>query len=227
MPFAIAFNLINDIDVPQTEARIARFRKDNAALIEANIQRDDAYAASLRAQEDLDRLTREERARTLAAEEADERAARDAERRDLIDKLESSDKDATKLVAQSRAGLAKRHHARTAAAGAVQSNAKVLRSRAAQSAVPDVPHVPLQDDWYAYKDKFLLRQEGYEDPTSEAVRRDREGIMCAGGYVVEQSWERAVRCAVAGLDIQPLVGQHPFPSASTFDSGGDVVMANA
>ena len=47
-----AFNLINDIDIPQTEARIAAYRAENAALIELNIQREEAYAQGLRDQEE-------------------------------------------------------------------------------------------------------------------------------------------------------------------------------
>lgn len=62
----------------------------------------------------------------------------------------------------------------------------------------------------------------YNDPVSEAVRRDREGIMRAGGYTIEEAWERALRFAVAGLDLQPLQG---LPShISSPDQ--DVVMAS-
>jgi CDK-activating kinase assembly factor MAT1 len=63
----------------------------------------------------------------------------------------------------------------------------------------------------------------YEDRASEAVRRDRDGIMRAGGYRVEDAWERALRLAVAGLDVQPLVGL----DAPVEDAGGDIVMASA
>jgi len=94
--------------------------------------------------------------------------------------------------------------------------------------VPDLPHVPLQDDWYAYEDMFVMR-ESYEDPFSEAVRKDREGIMRGGGYRVEEAWERALRSAVAGLDIPPLAGACPSDAGPPFvlDQGGDVVMASA
>ena len=79
-----------------------------------------------------------------------------------------------------------------------------MRLRAAQNAavVPDQPHVPLSDTYYAYEDMFALRSS-YSDPASDAVRRDKEGIMRAGGYRVEEAWERALRYAVAGLDISP------------------------
>lgn len=48
LSFCQAFNLINELDIPQTEARIAAYRAENATLIELNIQRDEAYAQSLR-----------------------------------------------------------------------------------------------------------------------------------------------------------------------------------
>lgn len=200
--FFKAFNLINDIDVPATEARIAKFRAENAAIIEANVQKEESYAASLREQEEYDRQRRAERARELARAEEEERLAREAERRELIDKLESSDKDARKLVAKTKAEAAKRH-ARTASA-ASPTDPSAARIRIVKSAVADVPHVPLQDDWYAYTDKYELRTDGYHDPLSEAVRKDREGIMRGGGYFVEEAWERAIRSAVAGLDLSPL-----------------------
>jgi CDK-activating kinase assembly factor MAT1 len=113
------------------------------------------------------------------------------------------------------------------------SYAKLLKTRAAKTTVPDEPHVPLQDEWYGYEDMYVLRPEGYDDPFSEAVRKDHEGIMRGGGYKIEEAWERALRCAMAGLDLPPLVGvqesslvdiQPPLPG---LDSGGDVIMAGA
>lgn len=130
------------------------------------------------------------------------------------------------VIAKSRANALKRSSARSASTAATTqttSFAQLLRSRAVQSAVvPDVPHVPLQDDWYAYEDMFEIR-DVYEDRVSEAVRKDRDGIMRAGGYRVEEAWERAIRSAVAGLDIQPLAGMDYVVE----NPGSDIVMAAA
>lgn len=201
----IAFSLINEINVPETEARIAKYRAENAAVIELNNQREELYAQSLRDQEESERKDRELRAEQLRREEEQEREEREKGKREIIDRLETSDRDAFKVIAKSRANAAKRASSR--AANTAQSNAKLLRSRAAQSTVvPDVPHVPLQDNYDAYEDKFILKVGGYDDFMSEAVRKDREGIMRGGGYKVEEAWERALRCAVAGLDLPPLSG---------------------
>lgn len=202
------FNLINDIDVPETEARIAAYRKENAALIELNLQREEQYAQYLKEQEDAERQEREQRALEFRRAEEEEREEREKGRQEIIDRLETSDKDAARVIARSRAEALRRASARstTSQIGGLSGNARVLRTRAAQSTiVPDVPHVPIQDDWYAYEDIFVVK-DNYIDPSSEAVRRDREGIMRAGGYRVEEAWERALRSAVAGLEIEPLKG---------------------
>ncbi|KAH9998136.1 CDK-activating kinase assembly factor MAT1-domain-containing protein [Russula compacta] len=230
----ITFNLINDIDITETQGRIAAYRKENAALIEVNQQREEAYAQALKEQEEAERRERQLRAEELRRAEEEERNAREGERRALIDNLESSDADATRVVEQARAEALKRAAARTAAAHQAvarhkqeRNSAAAQRSRAAQSSVvPDQPHVPLLDAYYAYEDLYGLRSS-YFDPASDAVRRDKEGIMRAGGYCIEEAWERALRCAVAGLDILPPAGvSTPHPQeATTSRPDVDVVMA--
>lgn len=221
----IAFNLINEVDVPQTEARIAAYRAENAALIELNVQREEAYAQNLKEQEEAERRERELRASQLRREEEEEREEREKDKREIIDKLETSDKNAAKVIAKSRANALKRSSARAASTTVIQSNAKLLRTRAATD-IPDVPHVPFNDNYYSYEDMYSMRQGGYDDFFSEAVRKDREGIMKAGGYKVEEAWERALRFAVAGLELSPLVGlegvQEAFPPTET---SGDIVMS--
>jgi CDK-activating kinase assembly factor MAT1 len=231
-PRTQAFNLINDIDVAETQARIAAYHKENAAFIELNQQREEAYAQALKEQEEAERRERQLRAEELRRAEEEERNAREGERRALIDNLENSDADAARLVAQARTEALKRAAARTAAAqqAVFTQQQETMRLRAAQSAVvvPDQPHVPLLDSYYAYEDLYDLRNS-YFDPASDAVRRDREGAMRAGGYRVEEAWERALRYAVAGLDIVPPlvdVSVSLPQEANTSRIDADVVMAS-
>ncbi|KAF8842558.1 CDK-activating kinase assembly factor [Paxillus ammoniavirescens] len=199
----ITFNLINEIDVPETEAKIEKYRRENAPLIELNLRREEQSAQALREQEEQDRLDREQRAMEARKEAELEREEKEKDRREIIDRLETSTKDAAKVIAKSRVEANKRLSARSAATTMAKSSAQLLRSRAAQSTtVPDVPHIPLQDNWYAYEDMYTLR-DNYDDMYSEAVRQDREGIMRAGGYRVNEAWERAVRSAVTALYLPP------------------------
>ncbi|KAG7086680.1 hypothetical protein E1B28_002618 [Marasmius oreades] len=238
----IAFNLINNINVQETEARVATYKAANAALTALNLQREEAYALALKEQEELDRKEREARAAQLAHEQQLEREEKEREQREIIDKLETSQKDARQVVAKSRANAAKRLAAVSGSGkpsglaavgfGFGADYAKLLKTRTtgkkASNSVPDEPHIPLQDEWYAYDDLFVFK-DGYDDVVSEAVRKDREGIMRAGGYMVEEAWQRALRSAVAGLDISPLEGLTergvPEPTGPV-DSGTDVVMVS-
>jgi CDK-activating kinase assembly factor MAT1 len=214
----VAFNLINGVDIPETEARIAAYRAENAALIELNIQREQDYANALKEQEELERREREQRALDLRLEEEGERQEREHERQKIIDRLESSDKDASEVIKKARAKMRKNLR-REEEERKAQAQARLLRSRTVKGvAVKDVPHVPLTDNYYAYEDAFQLLQT-YNDLASDAVRYDREGIMRAGGYIVSQAWERAIRTSVAGLDIMPLEG---LPSTEP----ADVAMAS-
>ena len=193
-------------------------------VIRANHEREEQYAQYLKDLEDAERQERELRAQELKRAEEEEREEREKGKQELIDKLETSSKDAAKLVARARLQAERRASSRATSSAFTSTRG---RGRTAQVAtIPDVPHVPLQDDWYAYEDKFTLRTN-YDDPISEAVRRDREGIMRAGGYFVEQAWERALRTAVAGLEIQPLKGLHLTTSSLPSSNSGDVIMPSA
>lgn len=210
----LAFNLINNVDVAQTEAKISAMRAENVAITELNIQRDQQAAQALIEEEERQRFEKEERAREFRLQEEQEREEKERNKVALINDLERSSGDAAKVVAKSRAEAHKRM-SNTRPLTHTTSSASLLRTRAqASKAVPDVPHVPFTDDVYSYDDKITLRNN-YMDPASELVRRDSEGIMRAGGYLVEEAWGRALRATVAGLDILPLEDS---------DSQSDVVM---
>ncbi|KAJ7632223.1 CDK-activating kinase assembly factor [Roridomyces roridus] len=197
----ITFNLINDVEPVETEARIAAYREANAALTLLNTQREEAYIHSLRQAEEQERKERELRAEELRREEEEEREAKELGKRDIIDRLERADgSDASGVVRKAKRERAEREATRKGVAPGKGPQA-LLRARlaagAATTAVKDTPHIPFQDEYYAYDDMFTM-QSVYVDRASEAVRKDREGIMRAGGYWVEEAWERAVRSAVAG-----------------------------
>ncbi|CAK5279375.1 unnamed protein product [Mycena citricolor] len=216
----ITWNLINDIDPAGTEARIVAYREANAALTLLNTQREEAYVLSLKQAEEAERKEKEMRAEAMRREEEEERVARESGKKEIIDRLERSDgKSAAKIVRQSKRERAEKEASRRGVSDG-QGPQALLRARlaAVAAAAKDTPHVPLQDDYYAYEDKFTL-QAVYVDPASEAVRKDREGIMRAGGYRVEEAWERALRSAVAGLDVWPL----DMP-VHQVDQSGDVIM---
>ncbi|KAF8919641.1 CDK-activating kinase assembly factor MAT1-domain-containing protein [Mucidula mucida] len=225
----IAFNFIHNINVPETEKRVAAYKAANAALITLNTQREEQYALALKEQEEFERQEREARAAEAARLEVEEREEKEKERREIIDKLETSEKDATKLIAKSRANALKRSSHRLSSMNSFGGGdlSRLLKTRSkANTAIQDVPHVPLQDNWDCYESQISVRVDGYDDFFSEAVRKDREGIMRGGGYRVEEAWGRALRFAVAGLDLMPMTGQEPINLPVPPGGDGDIIMAS-
>ena len=74
--YCVAFNLINEIDVEKTEARIAAYKAENAALIELNIQREERDLMTAQEEEERERQERLERAKEIRREEELERIER-------------------------------------------------------------------------------------------------------------------------------------------------------
>lgn len=241
-----AFNLINGIDIAETESRIEAYRRENAALIELNIQRDERDIASLLEEEARERKERELRAAEERLEEEAEKMEKEREKLDIIDKLVSRPKrfsmevnsqrltcgqllnfplshdwsylsivrqrciqqsgagSAKDLIAKSRKNAEKRHaqKATTSATTLSLKEAAASRIRAPAVEAQDVPHVPLEDDWLTCSDKFTVRSS-YVDPTSQFAVDDADGRMRAGGYMLGEIWERAIRSAIMGLDLPP------------------------
>ncbi|KAG2070676.1 hypothetical protein BDR04DRAFT_1118215 [Suillus decipiens] len=166
------------------EARILAHRKENAALIELDVQREEQYAQALKERKELERKEKEQRALELRRKQEIEREERETAQREITDRLETSTKSAAKVIVEFRAEAIRRSPARSTITTVLRSNAQLLRARAAQSTViPDPPHVPLQDDWYAFEDLYTARDH----------MTDCKEIMRAGGYRVEEAWDRALR----------------------------------
>ncbi|KAG9102679.1 TFIIH/NER complex subunit [Ceratobasidium sp. 370] len=213
----LPFNLINDIDVAATEAKIAEHRAANAALIELNEQREAKEAAALRDAEERERLDRQQRAEEARRAEEEEERERERSRLELINQLESSNAPAERVLAKAKAQQRHREALRNPTSSAMPSSA-LLRAKAAAraEAAVDVPHVPITDTWSAETQRFTLK-DSYDDALSAGVRADPKGVMRAGGYIIEQAWSRALSCAVMGLDIPPLRGESSTSARSDAD----------
>ena len=180
------------------------FKAQNAALIELNIQREERDVMHAQEEEERDMQERLERAKDMRLEEEHERQEKTKHDKEILELLaKGNTKSAEKLVAKVRATAAKRQQERNAALNA--ATLAPLKRREGPAAIPDPPHKPLSDDIYAYEDKYVLRRD-YVDSASEDIRGRLEKVSRAGGYRLEDAWERAIRCAVSGLEISPLVG---------------------
>jgi CDK-activating kinase assembly factor MAT1 len=82
-----AFNLLNDIDLPKTEARIAEFAKQNAALIQTNLKKLEIEAMSQRERDDVERRAKQEKIEMLEEGERVEKEEEERVKREVLNAL--------------------------------------------------------------------------------------------------------------------------------------------
>ncbi|KAK9895734.1 CDK-activating kinase assembly factor [Cystobasidium minutum MCA 4210] len=221
----LTFNLINSIDVEETDRRILAYQRENAEQIDTQLSYEDQQAELVRLRDEEERRLKAERALEFAKQDAEEKKERQAAENELIRALEetSDDVSAKEVIKKQRAVALKkssaRHALQSTAPNTSDSKPSLLskymgfnRSTFSQQEKDQFePEDPLQDYdtlWYDYRDLFELKSEEntYRDEPSEAAIRDAK--KRAGGFDVKISvWERSIRSAVMGLTIRPLGSQ--------------------
>ena len=181
-----AFNLINDIDIPETEKRLAKLRQENAAFTALNAQRDARDALSVQAEEERVWREQQERAKEARLEEEEERLEREREKKEIIDSLvsilahcpppykaclldcairdtyfpqQSSEGSAAKIVANKRAAQRQQHprDQPQTASGKIKLPGVAASSRSDASTLhANEPFKPLDDNYYSHSDRFIL-----------------------------------------------------------------------
>ncbi|MCJ1455013.1 TFIIH/NER complex subunit [Mycoblastus sanguinarius] len=204
----LTFNLLYNIDVATTEAKLAAYAAQNAPTIAHNsaLQTQEAASAEakLAAQKEQARLRREE----ARKEENEERALREEGKKEVIDKMATSTEDPDKIARDGQKVVLKKSTARrTAAEKARQQQAtKVDNGSSAplfeiQGLKPVVQPEPEKAydafGGYAVKGSYYALQEQYEHPWLEKARTDEQ--ITAGGYDVGEYCARAMLEAFAGL----------------------------
>jgi len=88
----LAFNLLNDIDLPGTEARIAEFQRKNSALIAANQDLAVLEALCQVERDEVEKRARGERMRMVEEAERVEREEEGRVKSEIVEALVSSPK---------------------------------------------------------------------------------------------------------------------------------------
>ena len=212
----MTFNLIHNIDVPATEAKITAYADQNAQDIAQNkalSAQDSASAeAQFAAQKEEARLRREAARR----EEDDERRERAEGRREIIDKIATSTDDPDKIIRESQKVVLKKSTARRTAAEKAQrqqqqqdaaikvDNGAPAYTIAGLKAPPPAPSEPEKayDPFagYVLKSEYHSLESRYENPWFEKGLKTDPKIT-AGGYDVGEYCARAMVEAFAGLGV--------------------------
>ncbi|KAL7414142.1 CDK-activating kinase assembly factor MAT1-domain-containing protein [Mrakia frigida] len=193
----ITFNLLNQVSLPQTEARIAAFAAANAEFIDSNAlldeeERERVEEEEKRAKEERD--WRREQGRKEGEEKEKEKKILEEK---LLKELEFSSADPSAILSKLSAAASASTASLQPTAPPPPSFVPRLRRSAATQA-PAGPPPPYKDPYDSYETLYTM-MESYDDPSTARLREDKDGTIEAGGWSVQETWERAVKGAVAGL----------------------------
>lgn len=224
----ITFNLLNGVDVAQTEARLARYAADNADVITVNKALDEQESATAEAREAAEKeraRLRRDAARREAEEEAEER---EEGKREIISRLATDQTgNAEKIAREGQKVLLKRSTARRVALqgpahpGQPAQHAsslagisstlpngsaglplvfKGLKPRTKAGAGSSSPPKPYDPFGdTTISHRYFSLQDHYDHPWLERARTDP--AVRAGGYTVTEYCTRSLVEAFSGLGV--------------------------
>ena len=222
-----AFNLINSVDVAATEARIKSYQTANAALIAQNARLDSTDSSFARANEAKENAERARKRQLVEKFEREEEADRLRDEKTFMEKLQGVD-DEKEVERLQRKQKREAKEKRDKMGEIPEEWLKLMGPSAPQEvegekeAVMDEPLSDLRD-WYDYSGMYDLPDEGFElDPWTQFTPAEEEFRLAnvAGGYRVEEVWDRALRSGVMGLFVKPVAWTEK-------EQGKDVTMSVA
>ncbi|KAI9791443.1 MAG: TFIIH/NER complex subunit [Piccolia ochrophora] len=221
----ITFNLLNGVDLPSTEAKLASYAAQNADTISRNDTLRQEESASLEAHNAFEKEQARLRREAARLEADEERREKDDGKRDILDRLAKSDGDAAAITRDAQALLKRNtdkrravpssqarvvpdnvHHGAGAAAGGAG-----LANGAAAAELPYVikglKRTVAPEPEKAYdpfggrtdRREYFVQQDVYEHPWLDRARTDPS--ITAGGYDVREYHTRALVEAFSGLGV--------------------------
>lgn len=217
----MTFNLINKIDVEETERKMAKWAQDNAQEISANAalasQETHDYSALQAAEKEQARLRREAARR----EEEEERKARAEGRQDIINRLATGTGDADKIAEEGhritmkrrldkRAALERQNQLHSSSTMNGGGSFAIKGLKAKKVAGPAAPFDAFGGMSFSHKAYHAL-QDDYQWDWLDNLKT--ETVYGAGGYDVHEFYSRALCEAFSGLGV--IIGQENAQTDAT------------
>jgi CDK-activating kinase assembly factor MAT1 len=211
----VTFNLVNNIDVAETEKKLARYKEQNVQAIKRNANLEHDEKTNLQANQAAER--EQARLRRVAARRELEEETREKEQgqRNIIDKLASGQGDAAMIIREGERVMLKKTTARRADAEKILEPSQASEALAVgnasngtdsffikglkRKAAPQVekPYDPFQG--LEYVREYHILQDQYDWEWLDNARNDVS--YTAGGYDVREYTQRALTEAFAGLGV--------------------------
>ncbi|KAI8340918.1 CDK-activating kinase assembly factor MAT1-domain-containing protein [Chlamydoabsidia padenii] len=203
----ITFNLMNDVDVAETEAKIDAYEAENKDSIAANQARIANEARFHTYQEELQKQEKEHRREEYMQQLEQERRQKEQEKTDLIKELASTNKSAQSILATRQSAALKRSSAlrqqtdspqTTSSPGRLGIPSWITSSMDTDSDTLDLAaqHFDPYDLQYTYPSGFTVRSD-YVDPSTDYLTNNK--MARAGGYSARYAHQRALNDAFTGL----------------------------
>lgn len=202
----LTWNLLQGVDVKETEQKLDAYRRQNEAGIKQNAaleSRETADAeARLAAQQEHARLRRE----AARNEELDERREKEESKREILDRIAHSDAgaDPDAIVRETQRVVLKKSTARRTAAEKSRLQAddngplfSIQGLKRAVQAAPEEGYDPFGG--YVIKPAYYHLRDHYEHSWLDNARSDAE--ITAGGYDVREYCARAMMEAFGGFGV--------------------------
>lgn len=206
----LTWNLLQGVDVKETEKKLDAYRRQNEADIKHNAaiesQQNANTEAHFAAQKEQARLRRE----AARNEELDERREKEEGRREMIDMMAKGDGDADAIARETHDVVLKKSTARRTAAersrqqaaakfdnGAAPPPFSIQGLKRVPPPVPEETYDPFGG--YGIKPAYYHLRDHYEHSWLDNARSDAQ--ITAGGYDVGEYCARAMMEAFGGLGV--------------------------
>ncbi|TKA61367.1 hypothetical protein B0A49_09124 [Cryomyces minteri] len=206
----ITYNLINKIDLDESERKLASYASRNQQTISLNVQKSLQESQNREARQVLEKEQARIRREAARREEQEEKRDREEGRRDVINMLASSDGDASRIAREGQQAVLKRSKTRQAA---IQKQQQALSSDSSNGApnggffiqglktkvepVDEGPYDPFQG--FSDKRKYFVQQNRYAWDRLDRLQKDTN--WTAGGYDFREFCSRTLCEAFSGLGV--------------------------
>ncbi|KAF2223736.1 CDK-activating kinase assembly factor MAT1-domain-containing protein [Elsinoe ampelina] len=214
----ITYNLINKIDVEETEKKLQAYSAQNKEAIASNAAAESQLSQDLSALQAAEREQARLRREALRREEEQERRDKREGRTRAINRL-ASGADAKELEEENRIATLKRDQVERLKANGNGFVVKGLKQKKAPE--PEKPFDAFGG--FSLNPQYYAVQERYEWPWLNNVREDP--VINAGGYDIQEFHTRALVEAFAGLGV--FIGTEKNNASMTSDTLGPKAVGTA
>jgi CDK-activating kinase assembly factor MAT1 len=203
----ITFNLVNNIDVEESRAKLEAYEKSNQDAIKENRELERMGAREEQARQAADKSRAQQMRLAAMEEDEEERREKVAARQDVINQLATGDGNAIKLAMDGeRALLQKAHNRKTlptsTALGETSNGSSIFSIKGLKKRVkaePEKPYDPFGGMADVKEFVTLPTEPNIWDKYLGKVRK--EDVYTAGGYDVREFYARTLSEAFSGLGV--------------------------